>query len=366
MPLSGIFHFVGARILKTGIAVALSMYICTLLQIEPKVFAAVSAVINVQPSIYRSFRNAVEQVITHIISVLIAVICGYTFGTGPIIMGLVTVLIISTNVKLNLKQGISMGVVAGIFVLDAPQHDFLQHALTRSYVIFIGLGSALFINSFLSQPRYSNNFLVQLAKLNELTAGFFTELVKGFIKLEPLNRDEYEKKRAEIKEVLAVSKNLFALHKEQNRYLKHVPQEMQELWEKYLDFNVKLFYKSQEIYSATEQRLIWRMERGNPPISDEFNMVLAMLERGIASFEKLNEGLSEHVSQGKPLPPVQVNEQFWEELSFFIDQWHSRLTGADFLHAFMYVSVVANDIKWASRSIKDFSLTQRQDKPTAF
>lgn len=355
MNINRIFPFVGARIFKTGAAVALAVYICTLLKLDPKVFAGVSAVINVQPSIYRSFRNAVEQVLTHVISVIIAVVCGYAFGTGPLIIGLATIIIITTNVKLNLKQGVSMGVVAGMFVLDAPQQDFLSHALTRSYVIFVGLGAALFINSFLPQPRYSSSFLSHLGKFNEGSAKFFVELVKGFIKLEPISAKDYEVKRTEIKDLLRTTRDLFELHKEQNHYLKHVPGEKQDLWEKYLDFNVKLFYKSQEIYSATLQRLEWRKERGDPPISNEFYMVLGMLERGIHSFEKLNDDLHRYVLQGEPLVPVQFNEQFWEELSYFIDRWHTRMTGADFLHAFMYVSAVASDIKWANRSIKEFS-----------
>lgn len=355
MSMNKTFPFVGARILKTGVAVALAIYICTLLKLEPKVFAAVSAVINVQPSIYRSFRNALQQVLTHVISVAIAIICGYTLGTGPLIIGLATVIIITINVKLNLKQGISMGVVAGVFVLDAPQHEFLSHALTRSYVIFVGLGAALLINSFLPQPRYSKDFLFHLGKLNELSAKFFTDLVKGFIKLEPMCAEDYEGKRNELKKILAETRGLFELHKEQNQYIKHVCTEVQDLWEKYLDFNIKLFYKSQEVHSATLQRLNWRAERGDPPISSEFFMVLGMLERGVHSFEHLNENLYRHVFQGEPLKPVQVNEQFWEELSYFIDRWHTRMTGADFLHAFMYVSVVASDLKWANRSIKEFS-----------
>lgn len=349
------FPFVGARILKTGVAVALAIYICTLLKLEPKVFAAVSAVINVQPSIYRSFRNALQQVLTHIISVIIAITCGFGLGTGPLVIGLATVLIITVNVKLNLKQGISMGVVAGVFVLDAPQHEFLSHALTRSYVIFVGLGAALLINSFLPQPRYSKDFLSHLGKLNGLLAKFFTDLVHGFLKLEPMGAQDYEVKRSELKKLLAETRGLFELHKEQNKYIKHVCAEEQELWDKYLDFNIKLFYRSQEVYSATMQRLRWRAERGDPPISNEFHMVLGMLERGVHSFEKLNEDLYRYVLQGEPFQPVQVNEQFWEELSIFIDRWHTRMTGADFLHAFMNVSVVAGDLKWANRSIKEFS-----------
>lgn len=348
-------YFVGARIVKTGIAVSLAIYICTVLNLEPKVFSAVSAVMNVQPSIYRSFRNALEQILTHVIAVAIAVISGYSFGTNPVIMGLTSIVIIATNVRLKLLQGVAMGVVAGIFVLDAPQLDFLAHALTRSYVVFVGLGSALLVNSFLPQPRYNELALMQLGKLNNEAAKFFQELVIDFIKLEPMTLEEFERRRAQIKDHLRLTRNQFELHRDQNKYLKLVPPEVQERWERYLDFNIKLFYKSQEIYSATQQRLVWRTERGAPPISTEFQMVLAMLERGIGSFSHLNEKLHQFILQGEHMPRVEPNEQFWEELSYFIDRWHTRMTGANFLHAFMYVSVVANDIKWASRSIKEFS-----------
>ncbi len=353
------FPFIGARIFKTGLAVALAIYICTLLKLEPNVFAGVSAVMNIQPSIYRSFRNAADQILIHVISVFIAVLCGYLFGSNPIIIGLATILIITTNVKLKLLQGVAMGVVAGIFVLDAPQQDFLNHALTRSYVIFVGLGAALTVNNLLSQPRYNDSFLSSLGNFSEQAASFFEQRVRDFIRLQPMDSNDYESRKDDIKNLLRKTRNLFELHKEQNRYLNMVPLDVQEQWEKYLDFNVKLFYKSQEIYSATQQRLRWRSERGDPPISKEFNHVLEMLERGIHSFTVLNTKLNRYIFEGQELRLAPVSERFWEELSVFIDEWNSQLTGAAFLHAFMFVSVVANDIKWATRSIKEFSLQER-------
>lgn len=349
------FNLVGARIIKTGIAVALALYICSLLQISPRVFAAVSAVMNIQPSIYRSFKNAIEQVLTHVISVGIAVVGGYLFGTNPVTIGLITIVIITTIVRIKLLPGVAMGVVAAIFVLDAPHHDFLNHALTRSYVVFIGLGTALMVNSFLPQPRYKDALLNNLAKLNKLTANFFHDLVQGFINLNPISDAEFESRKKEIKELLRLTRTQFELHKEQSKYQSRLPYDIQEKWEKYLDYNVKLYYKSQELHDATKQRIEWRKERGDPPISTEFKMVLGMLERGINSFISLNGQLYEHIYYGKPLSRIPINEQFWEEFSYFIDRWHVRMTGSSFLHAFMYVSVVANHIKWASRSIKEFS-----------
>lgn len=351
--ISSVINAIGARILKTGLAVSLAVYICTILNLEPKVFSAVSAVINVQPSIFRSFRNALDQILTHLISVVIAVACGYSLGSNPLIMGLSTILIISVNVKLKLLQGVAMGVVAGIFVLDAPQHEFLNHALTRSYVVFVGLGAALAVNGLLPQPRYGEILSTNLSKLNVMCIEFFEELVRRFVRLEPMISEEYENRRVQIKHQMRVTRTQFELYKEQNKYLRQTLGD-NETWEKYLDFNTKLFFRSQEIYSATQQRLDWRLERGDPPISAEFQMVLGMLERGMDSVVILNTKLYRFVFYGDNPAHVPINEQFWEELSYFIDEWHAKLTGAHFLHVFMYVSVVANDIKWASRSIKEF------------
>ena len=348
----------GARILKTGLAVALALYICSQLKLEPSVFAGVSAMMNIQPSIYRSFTNALEQVLIHIVSVIIAVLCGYLLGSNPMIIGLATIIIITINVKLKMLQGIAMGVVAGIFVLSAPQQDFFNHAISRSYVVFIGLGAALAVNNLIPQPRYQNDFLDYLGKFNKQTASFFEQLVRDFIRLQPMDPAEFKNRRDEIKNLLRTTRNYFELYKEQNRYFNKVPLEVQDHWERYLDLNARLFYKSQEIYSAIQQRAQWRAERGYPPISEEFIMVLGMLEKGIGTFHKLNEDLYEFVINGKDIKPAPVSEEFWEELSVFIDEWHIRMTGAAFLHAFMYVSVVANDIKWACRSIKEFSLPE--------
>ena len=42
---------IGARVIKTCIAVTITMFICQALKLEPAVFGAVSAVVNMQPSI---------------------------------------------------------------------------------------------------------------------------------------------------------------------------------------------------------------------------------------------------------------------------------------------------------------------------
>ncbi|RYD05032.1 hypothetical protein N752_11765 [Desulforamulus aquiferis] len=68
----------------------------------------------------------------------------------------------------------------------------------------------------------------------------------------------------------------------------------------------------------------------------------------------LNAKLYDYIINGVGMEQLPKNEHFWEELSYFIDNWHTKLTGANFLHVFMYVSVVANDINGPAEALRNF------------
>ena len=69
----------GARVWKTGIAVALALYISAWLEFTPPVIAAVAAIFAMQPSIYRSWRYFLDQLQTNIIGAAIRFAGGYVF-----------------------------------------------------------------------------------------------------------------------------------------------------------------------------------------------------------------------------------------------------------------------------------------------
>ena len=343
----------GARILKTGLAVGITVYLAQLFKIEPVLFAAISTVINIQPSIYMSFDNASKQILSHLLSVVIALAFGYLIGAGPVEMAIVTMLVISLNKKLGMHQYIIMGVVAAIFVLDAPQHQFIYYAIERSYVIFLGLAVALVVNALIAPPKYKDKLIATLKILNEQTATFFAQTVTNFINLEIIDHEQFQASRTEIKHLLNESRTYLRMHAEQTG-LKTMQGQDFQTYERYINYNANLYHSSRDIHIATKQRLTWRAERNNPPISAAFQDILKMLTRGLETFHKLNHHLYLVLFMKEQVQTVQINEDFWEELSSYVDQWHVNLAGANFFHALMYVSVVSNDIKLACRGIKLF------------
>ena len=64
----------GARILKTGIAIVLALFLAQLLNAPTPVFAGISAIFAIQPTVYRSYLSIIEQVQGNIIGAIIAVI----------------------------------------------------------------------------------------------------------------------------------------------------------------------------------------------------------------------------------------------------------------------------------------------------
>lgn len=72
---ASLFLRLGARIFKTGIAIILAMSIASLLpdDVGLKALAGVSAVVAMQPSIYRSFKTVSDQALGNVIGAILSV-----------------------------------------------------------------------------------------------------------------------------------------------------------------------------------------------------------------------------------------------------------------------------------------------------
>lgn len=343
---------IGARVVKTGVAAGIALYIAMLLQLEPKILAAVSTIMNIKPSIYRSVVNAKDQVFANTVAIIIAIVFGYVFGNGPLQMSLIIIFVIFIILKLGLKKFIGMSVVAAIFVLDAPKDQFILHAIDRSMMIFIGIIIALVVNVLIVPPNYLKELVQCLEELNIQVVSFFKYNVKNFGDLK-VDKDEFHEHRKKVKELLRRGRTLLELCKEQSLKDDALKNKL-EIYERYLNYNTNVYHSSRDIYVATKQRIEWRNSRGNPPILNEFNDIIHMIIYGFKIYSNLNLLLRAAVLEEKEQFIIPDTEDFWEELSFYVEQWHAYMNGTHFLHAFMNVSIVAYDIKLAINGIQSF------------
>ncbi len=205
----------GARILKTGVAVTLALYITMLLNIEPATFAAVAAVFAVQPSVYRSYRTILEQFQANVIGAIVAVVFTLAFGNEPFVIGIGAILIIAICLKLKIEKTISLAVVTLILIMETTSGNFYLFALSRFSVIMIGVLCSFVVNLFFLPPKHETKLFQKITTNTENVTQWLRLMIRNDADHMALKED-LQKLRNEMIEI----NNFYLLYKEERDYLK--------------------------------------------------------------------------------------------------------------------------------------------------
>jgi len=148
----------GARILKTGIAIILALFIASLLPNEAglKAIAGVSAVVAMQPSIFRSIKTVSDQAIGNVFGALLAVAMVTVFGDNVVIMGVTVILLIAVLFRFNLAHVATLASVTALIIMGQHTGDFYVSAFYRFALVMIGVISSSIVNLVFLPPKFES------------------------------------------------------------------------------------------------------------------------------------------------------------------------------------------------------------------
>ncbi|MFQ3843808.1 aromatic acid exporter family protein [Staphylococcus pseudoxylosus] len=148
----------GARILKTGIAIILALFIASLLPDEAglKAIAGVSAVVAMQPSVFRSIKTVSDQALGNVVGALLAVAMVTVFGDNVIIMGVTVILLIAILFRFNLAHVATLGSVTALIIMGQHSGDFYVSAFYRFVLVMIGVISSSTVNLLFLPPKFES------------------------------------------------------------------------------------------------------------------------------------------------------------------------------------------------------------------
>ncbi|MBA2876532.1 FUSC family protein [Thermaerobacillus caldiproteolyticus] len=203
----------GARILKTGIAVTLALFLATLLKLPSPVFAGISAVFAMQPTIYRSYLSLIEQVQANVIGAIFAIVGVLLFGHDPFIIGLTAMLVIALCLKMRLESTISIALVTVIAIMEYTEDQFIDFAIIRFSTIMLGVLAAFFVNLIFLPPKYEKKLYYQIAEN--------TENILKWIRVNTRHASEHHILKNDIekmKENMTKLEHLYLMYKEERNY----------------------------------------------------------------------------------------------------------------------------------------------------
>ncbi|MCD9020523.1 FUSC family protein [Cohnella silvisoli] len=149
---------IGARVLKTGLAVAVALWLGQLVGLESPLIAAISAIFTIQPSIYRSWMQVLEQVQSNVLGAIIAIGAVFLIGNTPISVGLVCIGVILLCIRLKTEDTIALTLVTVVVIMEAQGQGWML-AWDRLAAILTGMVSAFAVNVIIAPPRHRNRFL---------------------------------------------------------------------------------------------------------------------------------------------------------------------------------------------------------------
>lgn len=205
----------GARILKTGIAIILSLFLSQLFQVPTPVFAAIAAIFALQPTIYRTFLSIIEQIQGNIIGAVIAVVFVLAFGNDIYFVGLAAIIVITINLKLKIENTISLSLVTMLVIMETPGDTFFEFALIRFSTIMLGVLSAFIVNLVFLPPKYEKKLYLEISSITEETT--------KWIRLTIRHASEHKLLKNDIGKMKSAVRNLdhlYLMFKEERNYFK--------------------------------------------------------------------------------------------------------------------------------------------------
>ncbi len=153
------------QVVKTSVAVVASWLLCSLLFQHPPIFAAIAALIVVQPSVNQTLAKGVERSVGVILGVVLAYGAGYAFGNaGWVVVAAVIVALVAAWL-LKLGPGSANQIpISAMLVLTMGSLEF-SYAVDRVLETIIGAAFGLIVNLAIVPPVHLQPAHLAVARL---------------------------------------------------------------------------------------------------------------------------------------------------------------------------------------------------------
>ncbi|GAX90960.1 FUSC family protein [Effusibacillus lacus] len=137
---------IGARVIKTSLAVMVSILIARSFELDTPQFAGIISVLAVQPSIYRTLRHGIRQTVSAVVGASLGAFALYAVGNSFLVMGSAVLLLMTLHVKIGWTNSLLVSVVVAINTMGTTSLSFGESALNQIALVVIGMGVGTLVN----------------------------------------------------------------------------------------------------------------------------------------------------------------------------------------------------------------------------
>lgn len=156
-----LFRLAGSRVVKTGVSVFITAWICVLLD-WPPVFAVITAIVTIEPTVSDSIKKGIIRFPASAIGSAYAVLFISLFGNSPLTYTLAAVFTIATCFRLKLHAGLLVATLTSVAMVEVIHTNVLMSFFIRLGTTTTGLVVSTVVNMFMMPPDYTKEIRKKL------------------------------------------------------------------------------------------------------------------------------------------------------------------------------------------------------------
>lgn len=192
---------IGARTLKTGLAVFLAMIIPPLVGLGDSISLTAAAVVfSMMPSVQETFNSTRNRIVANIVGGIIAFLVSNFVGDSNIMIAIASSLLIAILHQFKLDRVIGLSTLTLINVMLSPGPSILNTAFLRVSATLLGVLIAFSVNTFVLPPKYDIKFYDTTVKTTDETMKYVRAMLRKNAQF-PIMREDLKKIQTDLKEL---------------------------------------------------------------------------------------------------------------------------------------------------------------------
>lgn len=154
----------GYRTIKTALGAGLAIWLASLLELEFATFAAIIVIMCIEKTKRKTLITMKDKFFASLLSLFIGALFFELLGYNPIVFSLFILLFVPLLVRARIQAGFvtSMVVVLHVYAVEKASWAMFLNEL---YIIYIGMGIALFVNSFM--PNFKRDIEILTKEIEQ-------------------------------------------------------------------------------------------------------------------------------------------------------------------------------------------------------